>query len=46
MLMGDYDDGMNPKDIKWATWAFDIEATTIALINVNVLIIGSLRLVP
>ena len=43
ILSGDYSNGINPKAIKWAIWNFDIEATTIALINVNRLIIGSLQ---
>jgi hypothetical protein len=44
MLYGDYDNGMNPKDIRWTPWLFDIETTTITLIDTNTLVIGSERL--
>lgn len=43
MLYADYKDGLNWKDIKWWPWRFDIEVNTIALINFNQLIIGSLQ---
>jgi len=41
ILMGDYKNGLNPKDIRWITWSFDIFAETIALFNTNTLAIGS-----
>jgi len=41
MLVGFYDDGLNAKDIKWAKWRFDIETTTITLINTNTVVIGA-----
>lgn len=41
MLLGDYNNGMNPKSIKWAKWRFDFETTTIALINTSTLLIGA-----
>lgn len=41
MLIGDYSNALNYKDIKWAKWKFDIETTTITLIEFNKLIIGS-----
>lgn len=41
LLTGDYSVGLSPKDIKWSTWLFELEVTTIALINTNMLIIGS-----
>lgn len=41
MLMGDYSNALNPKDIRWTKWRFDFEATTIALINTDTLVIGS-----
>ena len=44
MLHGDYRNGLTAKDIKWAPWRFDIETTTIALINTNTLIIGANQL--
>src|SRR4030095_3498321 len=44
MLMGDYKNGLNPKDIRWAKWSFDIETTTITLIDTNTLVIGAEQL--
>lgn len=41
ILYGNWDDGLNPKDIKWALWTFDIETTTIALIQTDTLVIGA-----
>lgn len=41
LLVGQYAWGLNPKDIKWNPWTFDIETTTIALIQTNTLVIGS-----
>src|SRR5689334_13341797 len=41
ILFGDYTNGLNPKDIKWGIWTFDIETNTIALYNNNVLAIGA-----
>jgi hypothetical protein len=41
LLLGQYDDGLTPKDIKWHPWSFDIETTTIALIQTDTLVIGS-----
>ena len=41
MLYGDYTNGLNPKDIKWTPWSFDIETTTIALVQTNTLVIGA-----
>lgn len=44
MLIGDYSNALNPKDIRWAKWSFNIETTTIALIEINKLIVGSRQL--
>jgi hypothetical protein len=44
MLIGDYTNGMDYMKIKWAKWKFNIEATTITLIEFNKLIIGSRQL--
>jgi hypothetical protein len=44
MLIGDYANGFNPKDIKWMKWRFDIETNTIALVETNKLLIGSFQL--
>lgn len=41
ILHGDYRWGFNPKDIKWMPWQFDIETTSIALVETDVLVIGS-----
>ncbi len=41
MLLGDYNMGLTPKDIKWAKWRFDFETSTIALINTSTLLIGA-----
>lgn len=44
MLMADYQNGLDPKNIRWTKWRFDIETTTIALIDTNTVVIGSDRL--
>lgn len=41
MLYGEYSNGLTPKDIKWTPWSFNIECSTIALIETNILAIGS-----
>jgi hypothetical protein len=41
LLKADYSDGLDPKKIKWWPQRFDIRATTIALTNIDDLIIGS-----
>src|SRR5574339_282835 len=41
MLVGDYKNGLNPKDIRWTPWSFDIETTTITLVDTNTLVIGA-----
>jgi len=41
MIIGDYSNGMDPKLIRWAKWLFDIDVTTITLIDTNKLIIGA-----
>lgn len=41
MLVGFYQNGFNPKDIKWAKWRFDLEISTIALVETNKLILGA-----
>lgn len=44
ILYADYSYGLNPKDIRWYPWTFDIEVNTVALIQTNVLAIGSNQL--
>src|SRR5260370_38706208 len=39
MIIGDYSNVLDPKNIRWAPWRFDIETTTITLKDINVLII-------
>jgi hypothetical protein len=41
MIIGDYSNGMDPKAIRWAKWLFDIDVTTITLIDTNKLVIGA-----
>jgi hypothetical protein len=42
MLIGDYSVGLDPKNIKWMKWDFDIDVSSIALIGANRLILGAL----
>ena len=41
MLIGDYSDGLDPQNIRWAIWSFDFKVNTVALVNINDLIIAS-----
>ena len=41
MLIGDYSNGLDPKNIRWTKWTFDFRVKTITLIETNTLIIGS-----
>jgi hypothetical protein len=41
LLIGNYSNGFNPKDLRWAPWKFDFRVNTVALININELILGS-----
>lgn len=41
MLHGNYQDGLSVQAIKWGPWSYDIEATTIALIDTDTVVIGS-----
>ena len=41
MLYADYSSGLDAKSIKWAKWKFDVQTSTIALVETNKLIIGS-----
>lgn len=43
MLIGDYSNSLNPKDIRWSPWRFGVETSSITLIDKNKLIIGSLQ---
>lgn len=44
ILFADYQKGLNYKQIRYCPWTFDIEITTIALINKDVLAIGAEQL--
>ncbi len=41
LLIGDYNNGLDPKKIRWMPWLFDVKVNTIALTNINDLIIGA-----
>lgn len=41
MLIGDYANGMDAKNLRWAPWSFDINISTITLTNTNELVIGA-----
>jgi len=41
MLKGDYSDGLDPQNIRWTPWTFDFKVNTVALVNINDLIIAS-----
>lgn len=40
VLHGDYKNGLDPKKIRWTPWSFDTNVNTLALINVNELLLG------
>ena len=41
LLIGDYNNGFDAKKIRWVPWRFDVMVSTIALTNINDLIIGA-----
>lgn len=41
LLHGDYENGLDAENIKFSKWKFDVEVTSITLINTDTLIIGS-----
>jgi len=41
LLIGDYNKGLTPAAIRWAPWRWDVKVNTIALVNINELIIGA-----
>jgi hypothetical protein len=41
LLIGDYNNGFDPQNIRWSIWRFDVTVNTIALVNINQLIIGA-----
>jgi hypothetical protein len=40
LLVGDYSNGLDAKNIRWVIWTFNIRVTAIALVNINDLIIA------
>lgn len=43
MLLGDYQNGLTPKDIRWSPWSTNMAITAVGLIDTNTLIVGSLE---
>lgn len=41
LLIGDYNNGMDPMKMRWMPWLFTFKVNTIALVNTNQLIIAS-----
>ena len=41
ILVGDYRNGLDPKNIRWAPWRFEFEVNSIALVNIDDIIIAS-----
>lgn len=41
LLVGDYSNGLDPKNIRWSIWSFNFKVSTITLINTNQLILGA-----
>lgn len=41
LLTGNYSNGLNPKSIRWGPWRFEVKINTIALVNINDLILGA-----
>ncbi len=40
ILMGNYANGLDPKSIRWSPWTFQTNVNTLALVNVNELLLG------
>lgn len=45
ILIADYRWGLDPKNVRWTKWLLDIETTSLALVETDVLVIGSEKLV-
>lgn len=41
LLVGNYANGMDPKKIRWAPWSFEMGINTIAIANIDEIIIGA-----
>lgn len=46
LLVGDYTEGLDPRNIKWSVWTFDFLVRAIHMINVDTLIIGAFEAAP
>jgi hypothetical protein len=40
ILFGNYENGFDPKKIRWSPWSIDTNVNTLALININELLLG------
>lgn len=41
ILVGNYSLGMSPKEMRWTPWSFDMDVNTIAIHNIDEIIIGA-----
>lgn len=41
MLVGNYSNGLDPKNIRWSTWQFNMPVSSLTLINTNTLLLSS-----
>lgn len=41
VLVGNYNDGLNPKTIKWSKWTYDVLISTLDLINTSTVLLGA-----
>lgn len=41
LLIGNYSNGFDPQNIRWTVWRFEVTINTIALVNVDQLILGA-----
>lgn len=46
VLTGNYANGMDPKKIRWAPWSFLMPINTVAIVNVDSIILGSPLVTP
>jgi hypothetical protein len=41
LLVGNYANGMDPKKIRWWPWSYDITVNTIAVVDINTIVLGA-----
>lgn len=46
LLIGDYQHGLDPKNMRWVPWTYDVKITSICLTNFNQLIIAATEPTP